>query len=231
MYDHARRPAANECALGRGAAGGVCRARRSAQTRRRCGRRRPGRRRGPTLSIWRRKASARAPARAPVSPRVRPATIMRSRGRARRGAWQRCSGPRQRGAGSPQSHFSKAVAESGSDATADSHLRGGLAPIAPRRGDEGRAGRAGEERRNGRGPDAGRTIGFEGTDADRTRTGRGRGRFSLWARCSNPLSRRCSPAPGSNGAARVRSAAGNGSQGPAPLLGMVARGQLRCWEW
>eukprot|EP00661_Eupelagonemidae_sp_cell13_P014172 gene14172-biopygen5094 len=33
--------------------------------------------------------------------------------------------------------------------------------------------------RTGRGPDAGRTIEFEETGADRTRTGRGRGRFSL----------------------------------------------------
>eukprot|EP00661_Eupelagonemidae_sp_cell13_P019424 gene19424-biopygen13022 len=32
---------------------------------------------------------------------------------------------------------------------------------------------------SGRGPDAGHTIGFEETDADRTRTGRERGRFSL----------------------------------------------------
>eukprot|EP00661_Eupelagonemidae_sp_cell13_P001743 gene1743-biopygen16859 len=35
------------------------------------------------------------------------------------------------------------------------------------------------ENGSGRGPDAGRTIEFEETDADRTRAGRGRGRFSL----------------------------------------------------
>eukprot|EP00661_Eupelagonemidae_sp_cell13_P023514 gene23514-biopygen7301 len=34
------------------------------------------------------------------------------------------------------------------------------------------------ENGNGRGPDAGRTIEFEETEADRTQTGRGRGRFS-----------------------------------------------------
>eukprot|EP00661_Eupelagonemidae_sp_cell13_P021300 gene21300-biopygen5658 len=34
--------------------------------------------------------------------------------------------------------------------------------------------------RTGRGPDAGRTMQYKQTDADRTRIGRGRGLFSLW---------------------------------------------------